>query len=279
MEVFSTIEDIRRLRWAEPSAVWGFVPTMGFLHEGHLSLVHRARQENEQVGVSIFVNPTQFNDPKDLETYPIDLDRDLALLKKEGVDLVWMPSQDIVYPPGYETFVEVTEVTTILEGAARPGFFRGVATVVAKLFNVFQPQRTYFGQKDAQQAVVIKRMVQDLNFNVEVIICPTVREADGLAMSSRNANLAPAARRKATCLYHALCAAKDLFERGERDADTLRAAMTEMIKSTDMARLDYVSVAHPDTLDELTLIENRALLSLAVFFDTVRLIDNMAVGQ
>jgi len=279
MEVFSTIEDIRRLRWAEPSAIWGFVPTMGFLHEGHLSLVHRARQENEQVGVSIFVNPTQFNDPKDLETYPIDLDRDLALLKKEGVDLVWMPSQAIVYPPDYETFVEVTQVTTVLEGAARPGFFRGVATVVAKLFNVFQPQRTYFGQKDAQQAVVIKRMVQDLNFNVEVIICPTVREADGLAMSSRNANLAPAARRKATCLYHALCAAKDLFERGERDADTLRAAMAEMIKSTDMARLDYVSVAHPDTLDELTLIENRALLSLAVFFDTVRLIDNMAVGQ
>lgn len=279
MEVFSGIEDIRRRRWADPSAVWGFVPTMGFLHEGHLSLVHRARQENEQVGVSIFVNPTQFNDPKDLETYPIDLDRDLALLKKEGVDLVWMPSQDIVYPPDYETFVEVTQVTTVLEGAARPGFFRGVATVVAKLFNVFQPQRTYFGQKDAQQAVVIKRMVQDLNFNVEVIICPTVREADGLAMSSRNANLAPAARRKATCLYHALCAAKDLFERGERDADTLRAAMAEMIKSTDMARLDYVSVAHPDTLDELTLIENRALLSLAVFFDTVRLIDNMVVGM
>jgi len=279
MEVFSGIEDIRRLRWANPSAIWGFVPTMGFLHEGHLSLVRRARQENEQVGVSIFVNPTQFNDPKDLETYPIDLDRDLALLKKEGVDLVWMPSQAIVYPPDYETFVEVTQVTTVLEGAARPGFFRGVATVVAKLFNVFQPQRTYFGQKDAQQAVVIKRMVQDLNFNVEVIICPTVREADGLAMSSRNANLAPAARRKATCLYHALCAAKDLFERGERDADTLRAAMAEMIKSTDMARLDYVSVAHPDTLDELTLIENRALLSLAVFFDTVRLIDNMAVGQ
>ena len=211
MEVFSGIEDIRRRRWADPSAIWGFVPTMGFLHEGHLSLVHRARQENEQVGVSIFVNPTQFNDPKDLETYPIDLDRDLALLKKEGVDLVWMPSQDIVYPPGYETFVEVTQVTTVLEGAARPGFFRGVATVVAKLFNVFQPQRTYFGQKDAQQAVVIKRMVKDLSFNIEVIICPTVREADGLAMSSRNANLTPAARRKATCLYHALCAAKDLF--------------------------------------------------------------------
>ena len=279
MEVFSTIEDIRRLRWAEPSAVWGFVPTMGFLHEGHLSLVRRARQENEQVGVSIFVNPTQFNDPKDLETYPIDLDRDLALLKKEGVDLVWMPSQDIVYPPDYETFVEVTQVTTVLEGAARPGFFRGVATVVAKLFNVFQPQRTYFGQKDAQQAVVIKRMVQDLNFNVEVIICPTVRKADGLAMSSRNTNLSPDARKKATCLYRTLCTAQKLFENGERDAEKLRAAMTEVIDSTDMARLDYVSVAHPDTLEELTMIEDRALLSLAVFFNTVRLIDNMVVGM
>jgi len=277
MEVFSAIEDIRRRRWANPSAVWGFVPTMGFLHEGHLSLVRRARQENEQVGVSIFVNPTQFNDPKDLETYPIDLDRDLDLLKKEGVDLVWMPSQDIVYPPGYETFVEVTQVTTVLEGAARPGFFPGVATVVAKLFNVFQPQRTYFGQKDAQQAIVIKRMVQDLNFNIEVIICPTVREADGLAMSSRNAKLSAAARKEAICLYHALCAAKELFEQGEGDAERLRAKMVTVIESTDMARLDYVSVAHPDTLEELTMIEDRALLSLAVFFDTVRLIDNMLV--
>jgi pantoate--beta-alanine ligase len=278
MEVFSRIEDIRRRRWANPSAMWGFVPTMGFLHEGHLSLVRRARQENDQVGVSIFVNPTQFNDPKDLETYPIDLDRDLALLKKEGVDLIWMPSKDTVYPPGYETFVEVTQVTTVLEGDARPGFFRGVATVVAKLFNVFQPQRTYFGQKDAQQAVVIKRMVQDLNFDIEVIVCPTVREADGLAMSSRNANLSPAARKQATCLYRALYRAQELFENGERDAEKLRAAMIEIIDSTDMARLDYVSVAHPDTLEELTQIENSALLSLAVFFDTVRLIDNLVAG-
>jgi pantoate--beta-alanine ligase len=278
MDVFSTVSDIRRRRWADPSAIWGFVPTMGFLHEGHLSLVRRARQENEQVGVSIFVNPTQFNDPNDLAAYPSDLDRDLALLKNAGVDLVWMPSQVIVYPPGYETFVEVTGVTTVLEGAARPGFFRGVATVVAKLFNVFQPQRTYFGQKDAQQAVVIKRMVQDLNFNMEVIVCPTVREADGLAMSSRNANLSPAARKEATCLYHALCAAKKLFEQGERNAEKLRATIVALIESTDMARLDYVSVAHPDTLEELSDIEDRALLSLAVFFDTVRLIDNMVVG-
>jgi len=278
MKVFSNIPDIRRQRWAEPLVTWGFVPTMGFLHEGHLSLVRRARHENDRVGVSIFVNPTQFNEPGDLAAYPRDTNRDLSLLKEEGVDLVWTPDPEIVYPPDYETFVEIEKVARPLEGAARPGFFRSVATVVAKLFNVFQPQRTYFGQKDAQQAVVIERMVKDLNFNIEVVVCPTVREADGLAMSSRNANLSPPARQQATCLYRALLAAKDLFEQGERDAEELRAKMVAVIESADMARLDYVSVAHPSTLEELAVIEDRALLSLAVFFDTVRLIDNMGVG-
>jgi len=172
------------------------------------------------------------------------------------------------------------KVTEKLEGAARPGFFRGVTTVVAKLFNVFQPHRTYFGQKDAQQAIVIKRMVEDLNFNIEVIVCPTVREEDGLAMSSRNTNLSPNARKKATCLYRALCSAKDLFEQGERDAERLKSAMARTIESTDMARLDYVSVAHPDTLEELKkVVEDRALLSLAVFLDEVRLIDNMILEK
>ncbi len=279
MDVFSAISDIRRVRWAEPLATWGFVPTMGFLHEGHLSLVRRARQENDRVGVSIFVNPTQFNEPGDLATYPQDLDRDLGLLQNEGVDLVWNPGQDIVYPPGYETYVEVTEVTKVLEGAARPGFFRGVATVVAKLFNVFQPHRTYFGQKDAQQAVVIRRMVTDLDFPVKVIVCPTVREADGLAMSSRNANLTPDARRKATCLYHALVAAKEVFGEGERDAERLRATMIGVINAVESARLEYVSVAHPETLQEQVVVHDRALLSLAVFFDEVRLIDNMVVER
>jgi pantoate--beta-alanine ligase len=279
MDVFSAISDIRRVRWAEPLVTWGFVPTMGFLHEGHLSLVRRARQENDRVGVSIFVNPTQFNDPHDLAAYPQDLDRDFGLLENEGVDLVWNPGQDTVYPPGYETYVEVTEVTKVLEGAARPGFFRGVATVVAKLFNVFQPHRTYFGQKDAQQAVVIRRMAADLNFPIEVIVCPTVREADGLAMSSRNANLAPAARGKATCLYHALLAAKEAFEGGERDAERLRSAMAGVINAVELARLEYVSVAHPETMQEQAVVRDRALLSLAVFFDGVRLIDNMMVEE
>lgn len=277
MNVFTEISDIRIQRWAEPLTTWGLVPTMGYLHEGHLSLVRRARQENDRVGVSIFVNPTQFNNPNDLVAYPRDMERDLALLQEAGADLVWTPTPEMVYPPGYQTYVEVEKVPRPLEGAARPGHFRGVATIVAKLFNVFQPQRAYFGQKDAQQVVVIKRMVEDLNFNLEIIVNPTVREADGLAMSSRNARLSPAARQSATCLYQALLAAKSIFEQGQRSADSLRAAMRAVIESTRLARLDYVSVAHPDTLAELDMVEDKALLSLAVFVDEVRLIDNMLV--
>jgi pantoate--beta-alanine ligase len=252
---------------------------MGYLHEGHLSLVRRARQENDRVGVSIFVNPIQFNNPSDLTAYPRDMERDLALLREAGVDLVWMPAPEIVYPSGYQTYVEVEEVTRPLEGAARPGHFRGVATVVAKLFNVFQPQRAYFGQKDAQQVVVIKRMVADLNFNLEIIVCPTMRETDGLALSSRNARLSPSARQSATCLYRALLAAKTAFEQDQRSADALRTTMRTVVEVTPLARLDYVSVAHPDTLTELDVIEDRALLSLAVFVDEVRLIDNMIVDS
>ncbi|HXV44676.1 MAG TPA: pantoate--beta-alanine ligase [Anaerolineae bacterium] len=277
MNIFSGIKDIRSHRWADPLATWGLVPTMGYLHEGHLSLVRRARQENDRVGVSIFVNPIQFNNPNDLAAYPRDPERDLALLREAGVDLVWTPTPDMVYPPGYQTYIEVEEVTRPLEGASRPGHFRGVTTVVAKLLNVFQPQRAYFGQKDAQQVVVVKRMVEDLNFNLEIVVHPTVREADGLAMSSRNARLSPAARQNATCLYRALLAAKTAFEGGQRSASALRSTMRSVIEATPLARLDYISVAHPDTLAELEVIEDRALLSLAVFVDEVRLIDNMIV--
>jgi pantoate--beta-alanine ligase len=277
MNVFTEISDIRVHRWADSTFTWGLVPTMGYLHEGHLSLVRRARQENDRVGVSIFVNPTQFNNPNDLAAYPRDMERDLALLREAGVDLVWTPMPEIVYPSGYQTYIEVEEVTRPLEGAARPGHFRGVATIVAKLFNVFQPQRAYFGQKDAQQVVVIKRMVEDLNFNLEIVVGPTVREADGLAMSSRNARLSQAARQAATCLYRALLAAKSAFEQGERSAESLRAVIRTVIESTPLARLDYASVAHPDTLAELDLVEEKALLSLAVFVDEVRLIDNIVV--
>jgi pantoate--beta-alanine ligase len=279
MNVFTEISDIRTRRWADPLTTWGLVPTMGYLHEGHLSLVRRARQENDRVGVSIFVNPTQFNNPNDLAAYPRDMERDLALLREAGVDLVWTPTPEIVYPSGYQTYIEVEEVTRPLEGAARPGHFRGVATIVAKLFNIFQPQRAYFGQKDAQQVVVIKRMVEDLNFYLEIVVGPTVREADGLAMSSRNARLSPAARQAATCLYRALLAATSAFEQGQHSADSLRAAMRIVIESTPMTRLDYTSVAHPDTLAELDLVEEKALLSLAVFVDEVRLIDNIVVDS
>lgn len=278
MKVVEDIHQVRSERWRDPALTWGLLPTMGFLHEGHLTLARRARHENDRVGVSIFVNPTQFNNREDLAKYPRNLDRDLALLKKEGVDLIWTPSPETVYPPNYQTCVEVEQLTRTLEGASRPGHFRGVATVVAKLFNVFQPDRAYFGQKDAQQVAVIKQMVRDLNFNLEIVVCPTVRELDGLAMSSRNANLSAIARQQATCLYQALLAGKDAFSKGQRDAEQVRTLMVEVIKATDMAQVDYVSVADPYTLEELDEIKQEALLSLAVFVDGIRLIDNVLLG-
>ena len=279
MQVVADIAAVRRVRRADPSATWGLVPTMGFLHEGHLSLVRQARRDNARVGVSIFVNPAQFHNPDDLATYPRDPERDLALLKQEGVELVWTPPPDLVYPAGYQTYIHVEEASRPLEGAARPGHFRGVATVVAKLLNVFQPQRVYFGEKDAQQVAVIKRMVEDLNFPLTVVSCPTVREPDGLAMSSRNVLLSPQARPPATCLFRALQAGSDAFEQGERQAKSLCDAMRTVIDATPMARIDYVSVAHPQTLVELEAVEGAALLSLAVFVDEVRLIDNITVGE
>jgi pantoate--beta-alanine ligase len=274
MRVVHTIAEARAVRRALPGT-WGFVPTMGYLHEGHLSLVRRARAENDRVAVSIFVNPTQFGPHEDYARYPRDLERDLRLLEPLGVDLVFVPSVEEMYPPGFQTWVIVEEVSRPLEGASRPGHFRGVATVVAKLFNILQPDRAYFGQKDAQQTVVIRRMVQDLNIPVEIAICPTVREPDGLAMSSRNTYLNPEERRAATVLFRALQAAKARYEAGERDAERLREAMREVIRAEPLARIDYVSVAHPETLQELERVEGPALLSLAVYIGTTRLIDNL----
>ena len=279
MQVVADIAAVRRVRHADPSATWGLVPTMGFLHEGHLSLVRQARRDNARVGVSIFVNPAQFHNPGDLATYPRDPERDLALLEREGVDVVWAPSPAQVYPAGYQTYIHVEEVSRPLEGAARPGHFRGVATVVAKLLNVLQPQRVYFGQKDAQQVAVVRRMVEDLNFPLVVVSCPTVREPDGLAMSSRNVLLSPQARPHATCLFRALQAGSDAFAQGARGAAALRAVMRAVIDATPLARIDYVSVAHPETLAELEVVGVAALLSLAVFVDEVRLIDNITVGE
>lgn len=278
MFVTKTIEDVRAHRWAEPGLSWGLVPTMGTLHEGHLSLVRRARAENDRVGASIFVNPIQFDRRADLEAYPRQLERDCALLEAEGVDLVWAPDEATVYPPGFQTYVTVEEVTKVLEGAARPGHFRGVTTVVAKLFNVFQPTRAYFGQKDAQQAAVIRQMARDLAFNLEIVVCPIVREPDGLAMSSRNLLLKPEERPAALVLKRALDAARAAWESGERDGESLRAIMRAIIAAEPLARLDYVSAADPVTLAEIDGAASAALLSMAVFVGQVRLIDNTLLG-
>jgi len=277
MRVARSLKDLRAGR-AELSSPFGLVPTMGYLHEGHLSLVRRARQECQSVGVSIFVNPTQFGPHEDLEAYPRDEARDLRLLEAEGVDLVWLPPVEEVYPPGSQTWVEVEGLTQPLEGAHRPGHFRGVTTVVAKLFNAFRPDRAYFGQKDAQQALVIRRMTLDLLFPLEVIVCPTVREADGLAMSSRNAYLDPEERKAATVLYRALRAAQQAFEQGEREAESLRQTMTRVLASEPRAKVQYISVADPETLTELQGCVDRALLSMAVFIGRTRLIDNILIG-
>ena len=277
MKVSEHIPDIRRQRYAGAALTWGLVPTMGYLHEGHLSLVRRAKAENDKVGVSIFVNPIQFNNPDDLEKYPRDMERDLALLERERVDLVWTPKPESVYPPDFQTHVEVERITQLLEGVSRPGHFRGVTTVVAKLFNVFQPHRAYFGSKDYQQLAVIRQMVSDLNINTEIVACETMREKDGLAMSSRNRNLSSEGRIQAVCLYEALCEARDAIAEGERSADIIRRLMENRIKEESLARIDYVSVAHPFSLMELTSVDDSALLSLAVYIGKVRLIDNMEV--
>ena len=274
MQVVKTITEIRALRQNLKGSV-GFVPTMGFLHEGHLALVRRAKAENSVVAVSIYVNPTQFGPREDFGAYPRDMDRDLELLRKEGTDIVFVPSDGEMYPTGFGSWVDVEKVTEPLEGATRPGHFRGVATVVAKLFHIVQPTRAYFGQKDAQQAVVIKRMVTDLDMSLEVVIVPTVRERDGLAMSSRNVYLSPKERQAATVLFKALMLARQLKKAGEKDAEKIRRQMTECIRKEPLARIDYVSIADVETLEELDLLERPALASLAVKIGKARLIDNI----
>lgn len=278
MVVASTLDELATARSLLDHPL-GLVPTMGYLHEGHLSLARRAREECRSVAVSIFVNPTQFGPGEDLSTYPRDLERDLHLLEAAQVDLVWTPTPEIMYPRGFQTWVEVTDVGRPLEGAQRPGHFRGVATVVSKLFHAVQPARAYFGQKDAQQVAVIRRMTRDLDFPVEIVVGPTVREADGLAMSSRNTYLDPDERRAATVLYRALVAAQEAHAAGARDAARLRQIMLDVLASEPRARAQYVSVANVDNLRELDGAADRALLSMAVFVGKTRLIDNIVVGE
>jgi len=274
MQVVGPISEIRSLR-QKLSGTVGFVPTMGYLHEGHLALVKQARIENSAVIVSIYVNPTQFGPREDFGAYPRDLNRDLELLREGGVDIVFVPSDDEMYPPEFSSWVDVEKVTERLEGASRSGHFRGVATVVAKLFNIVQPSRAYFGQKDAQQVIVIKRMVADLNMGTEVVVVSTVRESDGLAMSSRNIYLSPKERQAATVLFRALTLAQRLGRSGEKDAEKVRRQMTALIQKEPLAQIDYVSVADAETLEELNLIDCLALASLAVRIGKTRLIDNM----
>ncbi|HUG34216.1 MAG TPA: pantoate--beta-alanine ligase [Anaerolineales bacterium] len=276
MQSVVSLDELRAARLPYSGTV-GLVPTMGYLHEGHLSLIRRARDECDHVFVSIFVNPTQFGPKEDLARYPRDLDRDFRLIEPY-TDVVWTPSAEIMYPPGYQTWVEVEEMTRPLEGTIRPGHFKGVTTIVAKLFNGVQPHKAYFGQKDAQQAAVIRQMVRDLNFSMEIVVCPTTREPDGLAMSSRNVYLDEEQRKAATVLFRSLSGAKELFEKGERNADRLRQAMKEVLASEPLAEAQYVSCADYDTLEELDEIKGKALLSMAVFIGKTRLIDNFVIG-
>ncbi|MEE9490897.1 MAG: pantoate--beta-alanine ligase [Dehalococcoidia bacterium] len=278
MKVLYETAEVKRWRRKRSGSV-GFVPTMGYLHEGHIELVRRARAENKNVAVSIFVNPTQFGPRDDFAAYPRDPERDLSLLKQEKVDVVFMPDAEEIYPPQSSTWVEVGNITERLEGAFRPGYFRGVATVVAKLFGIVEPTRAYFGQKDAQQLVVIRKMVADLNMNIEVVAVPTVRELDGLAMSSRNVYLDPEERESAVVLHKALSRAQKLWRKGERSAELLRKEMTSLIESEPKATIDYVSIADPETLEELEHIEDQALVSMAVRIGKTRLIDSMTLGK
>ncbi len=278
MKVISTVAEFKEERRRITGTV-GFVPTMGYLHEGHVFLARRAKAENDVSVVSIFVNPTQFGPKEDFARYPRDPERDLSLLEKENTDLVFMPDAGKMYPQGFATWVDVEGVTGRLEGSTRPGHFRGVATVVAKLFNVVEPNKAYFGEKDAQQVVVIKRMVADLNMNLDVVVVPTHREPDGLAMSSRNVYLNTEERQAALVLWKSLNLARQLWSGQERSAQLVKQQLAALIGKEPLARIDYISIADPETLEELAEIRRNALVSLAVYVGKTRLIDNITLSS
>lgn len=275
MKVFNDVSQVRQFRKDAFDRKLGFVPTMGALHDGHLSLIEKAKSENDLVIVSIFVNPAQFNNQEDLERYPRIPEKDISLLEHKGVDAVFLPSVDSIYPDGFKTYVNVDDLTEVLEGASRPGHFKGVCTVVTKLFNMVAPDNAYFGQKDAQQLFMIKKMVKDLNINVDVIGCPTCREEDGLAMSSRNLLLDSESRKGAPVIFQSLNKAKTLVESGERNADIILNKMTELINSEPLAKIDYISINNFETLEMSESLKGEILISMAVFFGKVRLIDNI----
>jgi len=279
VKVIKTVQDMQKEadRIRQSGKTIGFVPTMGYLHEGHLSLIRLARQRADVVVVSIYVNPTQFGPNEDLDQYPRDFRHDEALLEQEKVDIVFYPSDKEMYPEGDAGFVEVKGLTESLCGASRPGHFRGVTTICTKLFHAVKPHFAVFGQKDAQQAAVIKRLVKDLHFDLDVVVGPIVREADGLAMSSRNTYLSSDERRDALSLDQVLKMAEEMVNEGERNPAVLYKAMHKLIAAKPHLKIDYISIVDPDTLEDLDVVENRALIALAVFAGKTRLIDNVIV--
>ncbi|HOJ93618.1 pantoate--beta-alanine ligase [Fervidobacterium sp. 2310opik-2] len=279
MRLVQTINEMKRLskEAIDKGKTIGFVPTMGYLHEGHLSLVKKAREDNDIVVVSIFVNPTQFGPNEDFNRYPRDLERDLRLLEPLNVDYVFYPSVEEMYPKNYSVYVDEVELSKYLCGAKRPGHFRGVCTVVTKLFNIVKPTRAYFGQKDAQQFRILRRMVQNLNMDVEMIEMPIVRESDGLAMSSRNVYLNEEERKEATRLHKSLLKAKELIESGERDVSKIKNLMLEILNHP-LLKIDYVEIVDEETLKPIEKIEGKVIIALAVFVGKARLIDNMIIN-
>ncbi|MGM0216147.1 pantoate--beta-alanine ligase [Enterococcus sp. AZ109] len=281
MKLITTITEIRKIvtEWKKAGKSVGLVPTMGYLHEGHQSLIQKAHAENDEVVVSVFVNPTQFSANEDLSSYPRNIENDLEKSREAGASVIFHPDVSEMYPEGYNTYIEAFGVTEVLEGASRPTHFRGVTTVVGKLFNIIQPDRAYFGQKDAQQAAVIEQMVRDLNFPVAVVRCPIIREADGLAKSSRNVYLSAEERQAALVLSHALKLAKKMLEQGEKSAATIRHAMTEKIQQEPLAVIDYIKIVDDRTLRDVRVIEAPVLIPIAVRIGNTRLIDNFVFGR
>lgn len=278
MQILKTKAEVRQMiaRARKEGKTIGFVPTMGYLHNGHLSLMAIAKKENDLVVASIFVNPTQFGPNEDFAKYPRDLQRDANLVKNIGVDIIFAPEVEEMYgPSGALTYVDINQLSDNLCGAKRPGHFRGVCTVVTKLFNIIQPDRAYFGQKDAQQALIIKRMTQDLDIPVEVKTLPTVRESDNLAMSSRNVYLNPEERKAALVLSGSLAMAEEMIRGGERNAQTVVDAITQKIGAEPLARIDYISAVSAETVQPIAILEGQVLIALAVFFGKTRLIDNL----
>ncbi|KAF2956602.1 pantoate--beta-alanine ligase [Marinitoga sp. 38H-ov] len=280
MEVIKTISEMKEIRnkFIREGKTIGFVPTMGYLHKGHLSLVEQARKDNDIVVVSIFVNPTQFGPNEDFDRYPRDLNRDLELLKPYNVDYIFNPEVEEIYAKNYSTYVEETKLTKVLCGKSRPGHFKGVTTIVNKLFNIVRPTKAYFGQKDAQQFRVLRKMVDDLNMDVEMIEMPIIREEDGLAMSSRNIYLNSEERKQALALSKSLKKAKELYENGERDTKKIKEEMKRVFDKNPLVKIDYIEIVDEYNLENVDIIEKKVLVAVAAFVGKARLIDNIILG-